>query len=191
MCFHWCTHLRYGHKLTGSYLIPCAFSDTTEPASVSHDRRETVNIRTWPTISHAQRASGSPGTLPLGRPLAQCSCANGTDHADSLGRRHALVDGVRQGHSSNLSSRQQPVNQLSTGQQSRPNGSPGHANIIIWSWSLQARLPLIQKGWQWPDDLFISLLPRWTASQVQEMSTSITCSKTTLLLSIQDRGISQ
>ena len=64
-----CTHLRYGHKLTRSYLIPCAFSCATEPASVSHDRRKTVNIRTWPTISHAQRAFGDPGTLPLGRPL--------------------------------------------------------------------------------------------------------------------------
>ena len=179
MCFHWCTHLRYGHKLTGSYLIPCAFSGATEPASVSHDRRETVNIRTWPTISHAQRASRSPGTLPLGRPLLRVRVR--TVRITQIpwdGATHLLTDkdGVRRGHSSNLSSHQQPVNQLSTRQRSRPNGSPGHANVIIWSWSLQARLPLIQKGWQWPDDLFISLLPRWTASQVQEMSTSITCS---------------
>ena len=104
MCFHWCTHLRYGHKLTRSYLIPCTFSGATEPASISHDRRETVNIRTWPTISHAQRASGSPGTLPLGRPLLRVHVR--TVRITQIpwdGATHLSTDkdGVRRGHRSN------------------------------------------------------------------------------------------
>ena len=125
-----------------------------QQASATIGRKpSTVNIRfrTWPTISRAQRASGSPGTLPLVRPLLRVRVRtvritqipwDGATHLSTD------MDVVRRGHSSNLSSRQQPVNQLSTGQRSRPNGSPGHANVVIWSWSLQARLPLIQKGWQ-------------------------------------------
>ena len=116
MCFHWCTHLRYGHKLTGSYLIPCAFSGATEPASVSHDRRETVNIRTWPTISHAQRASGSPGTLPLGRPLLRVRVRTVRIRQipwDGATHLSTDKDSVRRGHRSNSvksSTACQPVN---------------------------------------------------------------------------------
>ena len=116
MCFHWCTHLRYGHKLTGSYLIPCAFSGATESASVSHDRREPS------TSEHGQRSHlltcpagiREPRNSPTGTALAQGSCANGADHADSLGRRHALVNG--QGRRSTRPSFQfcQVVNGLST-----------------------------------------------------------------------------
>ena len=73
MCFHWCTHLRYGNKLIGSYLIPCAFSGATESASVGHDRRETVNIRTWPTISPAHMPSGHPGAQELSHWDGPCS----------------------------------------------------------------------------------------------------------------------
>ena len=104
MCFHWCTHLRYGHKLTGSYLIPCTFSGATEPASISHDRRETVNIRTWPKISHAQRACGSPGTLPLGRPLLRvCVRTVRITQIPWDGATHLSTDkdGIWRGHRSN------------------------------------------------------------------------------------------
>ena len=135
-----CTHLHYGHKLTRSYLIPCAFSCATEPASVSHDRRETVNIRTWPTISHAQRAFGGPGTLHhWDGPCSGFVCEwygsprfLGTGPHTCRLTRKAFDEAVVP----ILSSCQQPVNQLSTGQRSRPNGSAGHANVIIWSWSL-------------------------------------------------------
>ena len=144
MCFHWCTHLRYGHKLTGSYLIPCAFSGATEPASVSHDRREAVNIRTWPTISPAHMPSGHPGAQELSHWDGPCSgfvcerCGSrrflGTAPRTCRRTRTAFDEAIVP----ILSSRQRPVssvNQLSTGQRSRPNGSPGHANVI-WSWSL-------------------------------------------------------
>ena len=107
MCFHWCTHLCYGHKLTGSYLSPCAFSGATEPASVSHDqeeKRQHQNMANDLACSHALRASGSPGTLPLGRPWLRVRVR--TVRITQIpwdGATHLPTDkdGVRQGHRSN------------------------------------------------------------------------------------------
>ena len=53
------------------------------------------------TSEHGQRSRlltcpagiREPRNSPTGTALAQGSCANGADHADSLRRRHALADG--------------------------------------------------------------------------------------------------
>ena len=105
-----------GATLVMSYLIPCAFSGATEPASVSHDRRETVNIRTWPTISPAHMPSGHPGAQELSHWDGPCSgfvcewCGSRRFLGDSATHLLTDKDGVRRGHHSNC----QVVNGLST-----------------------------------------------------------------------------
>ena len=128
MCFHWCTHLRYGLKLTGSYLIRCAFSGATEPASVSHDRRETVNIS---RSEHGQRShmpSGPPGAKELSHWDGPCSgfvCERygsrrflGTAPHTCRRTRTAFDEAIVP----ILSSRQQPVNRstIATKRLTRP-----------------------------------------------------------------------
>ena len=155
-----------------------------QQASATIGRKpSTVNIRfrTWPTISRAQRASGSPGTLPLVRPLLRVRVRtvritqipwDGATHLSTD------MDVVRRGHSSNLSSRQQlacqPAVNRSTIATKRLTRPCKRRHLIMVIASTVTIDPERLTGLI----TYLSVLPRWTASQVQEMSTSITCSST-------------
>ena len=97
----------------GSILLPSLNTGVPESTG-GHDRRETGQHQNMANDLTCPAGLQEPRNSPTGTALAQGSCANGTDHADSLRRRHALVDG--QGRRSTRPSFQfcQVVNSLST-----------------------------------------------------------------------------